>query len=788
MDAEKIFVGRKAELEQFKKVLKDPTGQAVLVIGQACIGKTWLVNKMAEIAENHPELKCGCVRYEVTKEDSVDSRLAIMIDDAYEAASNPKKFWGGDDRGKKQWVALYKVLEAIPSAGKVFEAIRGLAKSLKRDISKDSRQQFVEKLKIISKKMPSNGRAIFIVDPEKYMRPGSDEAWAIVVKNLPGKIKFILAQRPEDVLVQSETFGALNNVSHIPEVRLDILDEESVEELLEQRMGEIKYSVTEVRKVLSHYEGHPYALQGSLDLLKAGMELEELPESPEPTKFAEVQWKKVCKSGSDAIRLFEAYSILEGKVHNEIIQEASGLDKTKTKSIFADNYIENLFREEAYGKRIYHEILVDRILHEIGAGEKIEYIMRAARCVFSKTQIGFFEKTRFVDFILNVECACYEIATELHKAFVNDEDLACYIYRRNEFKDVPNAKWLRFLREAGEFKDLEATEVTRLDQIKAGYLSELAEEKPKEVLDIILCSDAKDAVVKSRFLDVILKKPSEYISEGTMLINKYLDGRNYESWHFVGEQAAKFMGAIAKVDINKAFDVAKMLLEVWKREKKEVLSKDIDAKFKPHEYKDLVFKYYKKMWEADGIRAGKQLAEIFDNYLKEIGEDDYSVQNGFYVKLERVDQIEEKFNRDIIAIVVGGICEVGKAVIEKQPEKLNELLDYLWNLDKTIFERIVMYLLRLVHEGTQKERISSIIGNRKFLEHRYCSYEYRLLLRDKFEDVDEEAIQVFKTWVEEQIVDEEEKKSLSSWFKEREEREVTAKDIEQIENRTLSQL
>ena len=30
----KIFVGRKAELEQFKEVLNNPKGQAVLVVGQ----------------------------------------------------------------------------------------------------------------------------------------------------------------------------------------------------------------------------------------------------------------------------------------------------------------------------------------------------------------------------------------------------------------------------------------------------------------------------------------------------------------------------------------------------------------------------------------------------------------------------------------------------------------------------------------------------------------------------------------------------------------------------------
>jgi hypothetical protein len=34
MAAERIFVGRKAELEQFKKVLEYPQGQAILVVGQ----------------------------------------------------------------------------------------------------------------------------------------------------------------------------------------------------------------------------------------------------------------------------------------------------------------------------------------------------------------------------------------------------------------------------------------------------------------------------------------------------------------------------------------------------------------------------------------------------------------------------------------------------------------------------------------------------------------------------------------------------------------------------------
>ena len=49
----KIFVGRKAELEQFKEVLKNSKGQAVLVVGQAGMGKKSIINKSAKFVENH---------------------------------------------------------------------------------------------------------------------------------------------------------------------------------------------------------------------------------------------------------------------------------------------------------------------------------------------------------------------------------------------------------------------------------------------------------------------------------------------------------------------------------------------------------------------------------------------------------------------------------------------------------------------------------------------------------------------------------------------------------------
>jgi len=418
MAEKKIFVGRRNELEQFKKVLEDPQGQAILVVGNRGMGKTWLINKMAEVAENHPDLKCGCVRYEVTKEDSVDSRLAIMMDDAFEAASNPGKWWGGDDRGKKQWIAMYKILEAIPIKGKVFEAIRNLAASLKRDTSKDTRLQFIEKLKLISRKMPDKARAIFVVDPEKYMKPESDEAWAIVVRDLPKKIKLVFTQRPEDVLVESETFDGLDNVVCIPDEKLDVLEEEAVDELLNQRIGELEYSVTEVRKVLSRYEGYPYALGAALDLLQAGIKLEELPDRPEPTKFAEKQWQKVCDNKDGAIELFEAYAILEVGVFDDVVEHVSGLKPAKRKRVMAYRFIRGLLREETDGRRIYHAILADYILGQIGEAEMKGYHGRAVDVYREKLKKAKKEQTK-PDALSAMRLAEHVLAAEGEKAFVD---------------------------------------------------------------------------------------------------------------------------------------------------------------------------------------------------------------------------------------------------------------------------------------------------------------------------------------------------------------------------------
>jgi len=414
MSEQKIFVGRRDELEKFGKVLEDPKGQAVLVVGQAGMGKTWLINKMAEVAENHPKLKCGWVRYEVTPTDSVDSTMALMMDNAFEAAQVKEKSFDGTRRTLEQWRSVLNVIK-----------IGDLVMSLRRDPAKNTREQFLERLRLISKRMPENGRAVFIIDPEKYMQEKSDQSWAIVVKQLPEKIKFVFAQRPEDELLKSNVFKGLANVAYIPEGKLDVLEEDNVEDLVRLRAENVGKSAKVLRETMKRYKGHPYAIQAALDIVERKKSVEGLPQDPTPQGIAEAQWEGICECSDDAIKLFEAYAILEVGVTDEVVEAVSTLKVTTRKRLQRDSYLRGLLREEGEGRRIYHAILADYILGQIGEDDKKEYHNRAVGVYREKLEEAAKEQTK-PDALAAMRLPEHVLAAEGEKAFVDTFVNECF--------------------------------------------------------------------------------------------------------------------------------------------------------------------------------------------------------------------------------------------------------------------------------------------------------------------------------------------------------------------------
>lgn len=360
-----------------------------------------------------------------------------------------------------------------------------------------------------------------------------------------------------------------------------------------------------------------------------------------------------------------------------------------------------------------------------------------------------------------------------------DEELTRYFY------DKLNPGWLELLEGAGEFEGLERKEGRIVERIKALYLVDCAVEKAEAVLGIVKKVKAKDAWIQGKMLDALVAMPEDVAIKGISIEMRYLREREYKVWYFVGEPAAKLMVKLTDKYPKEAFEIVKALLDLWRPGEKEAgVFETIRSKFATHEYKELMFEFYGKVWEKRPFEAMRVLVEIYDAYLdvchKEKG---YDISEYLGVSVEDLEDIG-RLDYDIDAIVMKAICEAGRAVIEKEPEKISELLDDLEKRNKGIFHRTEMYLLRFAPVETEKDRINKLIGNQKFIENPLYKYEHRRLLNDKFDEVSDETRKAFVGWVKKEKITEDRRKEIKDWCEKNQE---AIPDFEKMEYRAKAE-
>jgi hypothetical protein len=398
----------------------------------------------------------------------------------------------------------------------------------------------------------------------------------------------------------------------------------------------------------------------------------------------------------------------------------------------------------------------------------------------------FNKYTKQLDGLIEIEKPTEQYYDKLKEIICDDNDLAVYFYKENT-----NSEWLNILNIAGQFKQLADAKMTNdfLTRMKAFYLVEVSKENPKEVVDLISGLDVEDWFIQGILLRSLLAKPLDVAGEGCELIKKYFDKPSFTDWYGLGENSAKFMVAIAEKHPDKAFEIAKLLLKIEQANSKNQFADRTKTYFKDYYYKELLFKYCKKLWQLYPFDATKLLIDIFNNYLKEIENDEdknFDLVNGFHNTIERLDQMESGYGERSIRNIIQGICESGKEVIENESEKTDDLFSYLEELKSAIFKRIKMYLLRFVPGDGQIERVNSIISNKKFLTDIYSSiysYEYKLLLRDRFENISPDAKKIFIDWIIGKQVPDDDIENFADWFKKCNEREHTEDDLEKYEDK-----
>lgn len=401
-------------------------------------------------------------------------------------------------------------------------------------------------------------------------------------------------------------------------------------------------------------------------------------------------------------------------------------------------------------------------------------------------ETSFFEKATILDGLKRVKQPSTDEIGELLRLIGGDEALACYFYEENEFGKAPEAGWVRVLREAGQFAGLdkvgEGRVVSNVDWLRAKYLSRAADEAPEDVFSVISTVEPENELIRSSIIEAIGNMPDEWAERGYPIIKGSLGTKKSFVWHWAGKACAKLMCRLLDVNIDAAFKIAGLLLEVWYEQEAGAYSlslRKVRARFEWYEYAELVSKYYGEFWKRHPYRAVRLLVDIFAKGLDEMNEGKDGDVSEWLYGIEKLGE-PAKIDRDYEAIIVDGICRAGKEMIQKEEEKLDELLQNLRGQQRVIFDRIEMYLLRFVMGEKCEGRVNEIIGKREYFDKPAFEYEYNLLLKEKADLLSEDVKNRYVEWINGLKV--EDLDNFKDWFLKTRKRECTKEDLERYES------
>jgi hypothetical protein len=165
-------------LKAFRKVVLDPAGQAVVIVGPAASGKSVLLQRLLEEAREHHS-------YEV---DRIFVRGPVVV------------------RAAQSHSAMLQTIAGSQSRGHPIRSV----------------QEYLRLLRDWPRQRHEKERLVIGIDVDKTLPAGSESVWLQIVQGLPERVKLVIAQRSDDVLASSETFMSLPNVVRIPHERLPL--------------------------------------------------------------------------------------------------------------------------------------------------------------------------------------------------------------------------------------------------------------------------------------------------------------------------------------------------------------------------------------------------------------------------------------------------------------------------------------------------------------------------------------------------------------------------------------
>ncbi len=361
MKDNKIFIGRKKYLKKFEEFINtsssDLEGQVLLIVGDQGMGKTSLLQAMAKkaFAQGH-----------VVALGEIDKRQTEFSEQIYpviaQIKAKPSLEIGSGSDWLKTTLTGFAIAASVTTGGAtaaLATGATGLATTLvdirnrhKASGSSPSNlaQLFHYELDELDKTMGGAKRIIIFLDPEKESPEDIIPLLRhIAAREIPPRVRFIIAQRNEDSIIQAYENKDLRNICSIP-IKLDLLtDDEEIDFInAYDKKGILYHDIREV--LLSKFKGWPLLLDLAISQLlnfKGDINIDHVNSLPPDIDGFWKQRYEEIKDGN-VLKLVQTVCLLPHPYSLDRLTRFTGLTASSIKAALHDQTVWGLLHSVTY--------------------------------------------------------------------------------------------------------------------------------------------------------------------------------------------------------------------------------------------------------------------------------------------------------------------------------------------------------------------------------------------------------------------------------------------------------
>lgn len=333
------FVGRGDEIKRLNSFVFDKVaGGILLLVGREGMGKSRLVKQYYNNLGHSSRSKVGKLLFKVAEHWSPEVYFTNLLVEV----SKGKFLWGS----RKEWADL---VGNIPEVGPFLKML------LSPKTVEPAPDKFFKVLKSVARGLGEGERLVVFLDPDKYLKPESLSVFRYFRDSIPNSVKFIIPQRPEDVLFSDAEFCSNQAVDIL---ELQEIAENDRDELYHEAMPSKVFEKGLGDEVKRLCGGWPIFVEDMGKLLRRADDVE--------TEFKEIDAQQLDLLGAQS-RLFKPLLDPQYAKERWTVYGMSILSGSQDRSLLGD-YLS--MEPDEVGDFLTSQVMSDAIKVTEGVGEK----------------------------------------------------------------------------------------------------------------------------------------------------------------------------------------------------------------------------------------------------------------------------------------------------------------------------------------------------------------------------------------------------------------------------------